>query len=104
MAEHVQLALKFERDLAGAVEASRHSDSKFVTVAMDKIDFIAPVQVGDVVSFYTQTTRVGRSSVHVHIDVLSARRGPSGVEQKVTEADVVYVAVDDEGNPTPVRE
>ena len=63
-------------DLAGAVEASHHTENKLVTVAMDKIDFIAPVHVGNVVSFYTRTTRIGRTSIQVHVDVFAARRGP----------------------------
>ncbi len=91
-------------DLAGAVEASQHAPKKFVTVAMDKIDFIAPVNVGDVVSFYTHTTQVGRTSIKIHVDVFAARRGPLEKEQKVTEADLVFVAVDEDGVPTPIRD
>ncbi len=90
-------------DLAGAVEASHHTENKLVTVAMDKIDFIAPVHVGNVVSFYTRTTRIGRTSIQVHVDVFAARRGPDDSEQKVTEADVVFVAVDNQGRPTPLH-
>jgi len=90
-------------DLAGAIEARRSCGPlTFVTVAMDKVVFHKPVLVGDVVSFYTETLRVGRTSVTVHVTV-EATRAESDETVKVTEAEVVYVAVDKDWRPIPVK-
>src|SRR5262245_7886016 len=61
-------------DLAGAVEAQRHTARKVVTVAMHEVKFIAPVLVGDLVSFYTETVKIGTTSVTVRVTV-DAKRG-----------------------------
>lgn len=90
-------------DLAGSAEARRHTRARVVTVAIDKVEFIAPVFVGDVVSFYTRLDRIGRSSLHVSLEV-EAERGDGGERVKVTDARIVYVAVDDDGNPVPALE
>ena len=91
-------------DLAGEIEARKHTPKRFVTVAMREVDFLAPVYVDDVVSFYTKTVRVGRTSVTVHVEVEAQRRSEMPEFVKVTEAEVVYVAVDDSGQPVPVKE
>ena len=91
-------------DQAGTVEARKHSDKKFVTVAMHEVKFIAPVFVGDLVSFYTETVRVGNTSVTVRVTV-DARRGSAPHETvRVTQAEVVYVAIEAPGQPVPVRD
>lgn len=87
-------------DLAGAVEVAKRTSQKIVTVAMKEVVFREPVMVGEVVSFYTRTTRVGSTSVSVHVDVEVDR---SGNLVHVTEADLTFVCVDGEGRPTPVR-
>lgn len=88
-------------DIAGVIEARRHGLHRYVTAAMDKVVFIAPVYVGDIVSFFAQTTRVGNTSLTVQIDVCAERRdGRSCVN--VTSATVTYVAVDGHGHPVPV--
>ena len=90
-------------DQAGAVEFRKHSDKKLVTVAMHEVKFLAPVLVGDLVSFYTETVRIGNTSLTARITV-EAKRGQAPHETvRVTQAEVVYVAVDDRGNPVPVR-
>jgi len=90
-------------DLAGAVEAQSHSDRKVVTAAMREVKFIAPVFVGDLVSFYTQTLKVGETSIQVRITV-EAQRAPSLQEKvRVTQAEVIYVAIDENGQPAPIR-
>ena len=89
-------------DLAAAVEAQKHAPGKFVTAAMHEVAFVAPVYVGDLVSFYTRTVRVGTTSLTVHVEVEAERR-TDGRRVRVTEADVVYVRVDDQGRPTPIR-
>ncbi|MFG0317070.1 MAG: acyl-CoA thioesterase [Planctomycetota bacterium JB042] len=89
-------------DLAGAIEARKTSRSLFVTKAMNEVVFLAPVFVGDTVSFYTCTERVGRTSVTVVVDVEVERRD-TGETVSVTRANVTYVAVDHRRRPIPVR-
>jgi acyl-CoA thioesterase YciA len=89
-------------DLAGAVEAWRYASGPVVTAAIQKVEFHAPVFVGDLVSFYTATLRVGRTSVTVKVTVEVERRSRQ-TREKVTEADVVYVQIDRETNrPLPL--
>ncbi|HZL71371.1 MAG TPA: acyl-CoA thioesterase [Planctomycetota bacterium] len=89
-------------DLAAAVECRKHGVRRYVTAAMKEVEFVAPVYVGDLVSFYARTVKVGTTSITVHVDVEAERR-VDGRKVKVTEADVVYVAVDENGKPTPVN-
>ncbi len=89
-------------DLAGAIEARKHRPCRVVTVAMNQVAFIAPVFVGDIVSFYTQTVRLGNTSVTVSVDVEAKRLDGSDTVQ-VASAEVVYVAVDDAGKPVPFK-
>lgn len=89
-------------DLAGGIEARKHGNKKFVTVAMRGVEFIAPVFVGDLVSFYTRTIRIGRTSVTVGILVDADRHEGSGKRVRVMEAEAVYVAVDENRRPVPV--
>lgn len=90
-------------DQAGAVEARRSTRSqKFVTVAMHEIIFEQPVWVGDIVSFYTTVKKIGRTSITVEVRVEAQRRLDPGKVVVVTTAETVYVAVDDEGKPTPI--
>lgn len=89
-------------DQAGAVEAHRHGPGRLVTVAMREVVFHAPVFVGDLVSFYTETLRLGRTSLTVKV-VVEAERGLRGEGRvKVTEAEVVYVHVDAANRPVPL--
>jgi acyl-CoA thioesterase YciA len=90
-------------DLAGGIEARKQGNKKFVTVAMRGVEFIAPVFVGDLVSFYTRTIRIGRTSVTVGIVVDAIRHEGSGERVRVMEAEAVYVAVDEDRKPTPIR-
>jgi acyl-CoA thioesterase YciA len=86
-------------DLAGAVEASKITTQRIVTAGMKEVDFKAPVLIGEVVSFYTKTTRVGRTSISVRVDVESTR-GHQVVH--VTSAELTFVCLDQAGKPTPV--
>jgi acyl-CoA thioesterase YciA len=92
-------------DMAGGIEARRQSPQKFVTKAMREVVFVAPVYLGDLVTFYTHTTRIGNTSITVDVEVEVERLGPGGTKEivRVTEAQVVYVAVNDRGEPTPVK-
>ncbi|MBL8901265.1 MAG: acyl-CoA thioesterase [Planctomycetes bacterium] len=90
-------------DQAGAIEARRHTGQKIVTVAMNKVEFKQPVYVGELVSFYTETLRVGRTSVTIKVSVVSdARRCDEIVRVPVTEAEITFVAIDDHGKPIPL--
>ena len=98
-------------DLASAVEARKLAPHRYVTKAMHEVEFHEPVFVGDLVSFYTETVRVGRTSVTVRVLVEAERWGSvaesgpirRGERVKVTEAEVVLVAVNDLGRPIPIR-
>ena len=83
-------------DIAGAVEAHRRTGiERFVTVAMREVVFHQPVFVGDLVSFYAETARIGTTSITVRVLVEAQRYGGTGGERiKVTQAEVIYVAVD----------
>jgi len=89
-------------DQAGAVEARRQGCGMMLTVSMDKVVFHQPVQVGDLVSFWTETLRIGTTSITTKVVVESIRSG-SGEKVTVTEAQVVYVNVDERGKPKPIR-
>ena len=91
-------------DLAAAVEARRFNPRhRYVTVAMKEVVFHSPVEVGDIVSCYSVTERVGTTSITIKVDVV-AERGRDLAEMHVTEAEVVFVSVDSEGRPIPVRD
>lgn len=90
-------------DQAGAVEAHRHVTGRLVTVAMREVEFHAPVFVGDLVSYFTETVRIGRTSLTVRVTV-EAERGLGSGRVKVTEAEVVYVHIDQDHRPVPVAE
>lgn len=81
-------------DIAGGIEAVRHTGhERFVTVAMKEVIFHEPVFVGDLVSFYATTQKVGNTSITVKVIVESERFGSRGQIVRVTEAEVVYVAI-----------
>lgn len=86
-------------DLAGSVEANKHTRQRVVTVSIKEVVFKHPVMVGEVVSFYSRTTATGRTSISVHIDVEVDR---DGQVIPVTEADLTYVCVDDKGRAVPI--
>ena len=87
-------------DQAGAVGAMREGCREVVTVAMDKVEFHQPVFVGDLVSYYAETLRIGRTSITVRVEVEACRRDNKKVP--VTSADVTFVHVDAAGRPIPV--
>lgn len=89
-------------DLAGAIEAHKYAAKRFVTKAMREVEFVAPVYVGDLVSFYAQIAQVGRTSITTRILVEAERGTHYKSKVKVTEAEVIYVAVDENGKPTPI--
>ena len=91
-------------DMAGAIEAHRHTGmERFVTVAMREVIFHQPVFVGDLVSFYSETVKVGTTSITTRVVVEAERYGSPGVKARVTEAEVIYVAVDREGKKRQIN-
>ena len=99
-------------DLASAIEARTVAAHRYVTKAMREVEFHEPVYLGDIVSFYTETLKVGRTSITVRVTVEAERWGAPpviagatghGEVVKVTEAEVVLVAVDEQGRPVPIR-
>lgn len=90
-------------DQAGAVEACRHVNQKLVTVAIKEVVFLQPVFVGDLVSLFSKVTRFGRTSITVAVQVYAHRLMSEEQDVKVTEAELIYVAIDSAGAPTPLQ-
>jgi len=86
-------------DVAGSIEAHRHAKGRVVTVAVNEFQFHQPVFVGDLVSCYARITKTGRTSITVFIEVYAERQRAIGECIKVTEATVVYVAIDNDRQP-----
>jgi acyl-CoA thioesterase YciA len=91
-----------QMDIAAGIVASRESNGAVATVAIDKMEFIAPVLLHDLISVYADVERIGRSSMAIRIEVVATRR--LGLEQvKVTEGLFTFVALDENNRPRPVR-
>ncbi len=89
-------------DIAGSIIARRRANGRIVTVAVDSFQFHQPVFVGDLVSCYARITRVGRTSITVNVRAYAERQGAAHESIQVTEADLTYVAVDEQRRPRPV--
>ena len=89
-------------DLAAAEQARTVAPHLFVTKLIREVEFIAPVYVGDTVSFYAETLKVGRTSVTVKVLVEAERGVGERTHHKVTEAEIVMVAVNSDGKPRPI--
>ena len=90
-------------DIAGSIPALRLARGRIATVAVNSFTFKQPVLIGDLVSFYADIVRVGRTSITVDVEVYAERRTLREVV-KVTEATLTYVAVDDQRRPRPVNQ
>ena len=89
-------------DLAGAVLPVRIAKGRIATVAVNQFVFKQPVSIGDLLSFYADITRIGKTSISVHVEVY-AERNPANLQVvKVTEANLTYVAIDRSGKPRPI--
>ena len=89
-------------DLAGSVLPARIAKGRMATVAVNEFVFKQPVRVGDILSFYAEISRVGRTSITVKVEVFAERFQAQGSYVKVTEANLTYVAIDDKGKPLDV--
>jgi len=91
-------------DIAGGVEAVRHTGhDRFVTVAMKEVIFHEPVFIGDLVSFYAETQKVGNTSITIRVVVEAERFGTRGQIVRVTDAEVVFVAINQNREKVPIR-
>ena len=90
-----------QMDIAAGIVASRRANGSVATVAIDKMEFIEPIHLRDLISVYAQIERVGRTSMAIRIEVIATRdRGRT--EKKVTEAIFTFVALDEQNRPRPV--
>ena len=89
-------------DMAGSVLPCRVSRGRVTTVAVNQFIFKQPVRVGDILSFFSTLSRIGRTSVTVKVEVYAERFRSQGKYIKVTEASLTYVAIDDQGQPREV--
>ena len=90
-----------QMDIAGGITASRRSQGPVATVAIERMEFIAPIHLRDVISVYAEVERVGRTSMGVRIEVI-ATRDRGALEVKVTEGLFTFVALDENNRPRPV--
>src|SRR5512144_915856 len=86
-------------DIAGGVVAARRARGRVATVAVNSFVFKEPVLIGDLVTFYAEITRVGRTSITVAVEVYAQRNPTDIVTVKVTEASLTYVATDADRRP-----
>jgi acyl-CoA thioesterase YciA len=90
-----------QMDIAGGITASRRSQGPVATVAIERMEFLAPIHLRDVISVYAEVERVGRTSMGVRIEVVASRdRGATQVN--VTEGLFTFVALDENNRPRPV--
>ena len=89
-------------DIAGGTVASRVARGRVATVAVNAFVFKQPVQVGDVLSFYTDVVKIGNTSVRINVEVYAERGRADTRVVKVTEATLTFVAIDAEGRPRPI--
>ena len=89
-------------DIAGGVLAARRARGRIVTIAVNALQFREAVAVGDLLSFYVDVIKVGKTSITVDVQVFAERTPDNPVVVKVTEAQLTYVAVDSEGNKRPL--
>jgi acyl-CoA thioesterase YciA len=92
-----------QMDLAGGITAADRAQGRVATVAITAMEFHQPVHVGDVLCCYADVTRVGNTSLTIHVQAWAHRRtGKEVTETMVTAGDFVFVALDEQGNKRPV--
>ena len=89
-------------DLAGSVIPARIAKGRIATVAVNQFIFKQPVKIGDLLSFFSEVERVGNTSITVKVEVYAQRMRQPDQTIKVTEANLTYVAIDDQGHPRPL--
>ena len=91
-----------QMDIAAGIVASRRADGPVATIAIERMEFIAPIHLRDLISVYAQVEHVGRTSMKVRIEVI-AQRDRGATEVKVTEGLFTFVALDENHRPRPVE-
>jgi len=91
-------------DIAGSVLPARLVRGRMATVAVNQFIFKQPVKVGDILSFFARIVKVGRTSVTVQVEVYAEQYRTQGDYSKVTEAQLTYVAIDEQGKPKPIEQ
>ena len=94
--------LMSQMDLGSGILAAKTARCRVVTVAMEGMSFLLPVRVGDTVACFATVEKIGRTSMHIPVEVW-VRRRMGGQIERVTRAVFVYVAVDENGKPIPVK-
>ena len=90
-----------QMDIAAGIVASRRADGPVATVAIDRMEFLAPIHMRDLISVYAKVEKVGRTSMQIKIEVVASRdRGAT--EVKVTEGLFTFVAIDEQARPRPI--
>lgn len=89
-------------DIAGSIPARQRADGRVVTVSVNSFTFKQPVFIGDLLSFYADIVREGRTSVTVYVEVFAQRRTRETDVVKVTEATLTFVATDAQRAPRPL--
>lgn len=92
-----------QMDIAGSIFAYKVTRTRNVTVAIEAMTFRKPVYVGDVVSVYGTTVRIGRTSITVHVEAWVQRRNETDIIL-VTDGNFTYVAIDDDGEPQVIQQ
>ena len=92
-----------QMDIASGIKAAQRAKGRVTTVAVDAMQFIRPVGVGDILGVWAWVEREGRTSMGIRIEAWAVRYS-SGLSEKVTEAVFTYVAIDDDGRPRPLPE
>ena len=90
-----------QMDIAAGIVAALRSKGPVATVAIERMEFIAPIHLRDLISVFAHVERVGRTSMSVRIEVI-AHRDRGETEVKVTEGLFTFVALDESHRPRPV--
>ena len=90
-----------QMDIAAGIVAARRADGPVATVAIERMEFLAPIHLRDLISVYARVERVGRTSMAIRIEVV-ATRDRGAMDVKVTEGVFTFVALDDQNRPRPV--
>ncbi len=89
-------------DIAGSIVARRHAQGRTVTVAVDSFQFKKPVFIGDLISCYAEIIKTGKTSITIKVKAFAERQGETHEVIQVTEADLTYVAVDENRRPRQI--
>lgn len=91
-------------DIAGSISAHRYVGNRVVTIAVNEFLFIKPVLVGDLVSIYAEIESVGNTSIRVALTVMSESERGKNIAEKVAEAALTYVSIDENKKPKPIKQ